>query len=34
MFEKIPTELQEKIIKQIRDRKGLKVDEMGVAKPA
>ncbi len=34
MFEKIPHELQEKITKQIRDRKGLKIDDMGVAKLA
>jgi len=31
-FEKLPEELQQKILKQIRDRKGLKLDEMGVAK--
>ncbi len=27
LFERLPTELQQKVIKQIRERKGLKVDE-------
>ena len=31
-YERLPAELQDKIIKQIRERKGLMVDEMGVAK--
>jgi len=30
-FEKLPYELQEKIINQIRQRKGLKVNEQGIA---
>lgn len=33
MFEKIPNELQQRVISQIRDRKGLKIDDMGIAKP-
>ncbi len=31
-YERLPSELQQKIIKQIRDRKGLGVDERGMAK--
>jgi len=31
-FERLPEEMQERVIKQIRERKGLTVDEMGVAK--
>ncbi len=34
MFEKLPEELQGKIIGQIKARKGLKSDDMGVAQPA
>ena len=30
MFEKLPNELQEKVIKQIRDRKGLTEAQVGV----
>ncbi|MBS3119484.1 elongation factor EF-2 [Candidatus Woesearchaeota archaeon] len=33
MFERIPMELQQKILKQIRERKGLRVDESGIALP-
>ncbi|MFP4524175.1 MAG: elongation factor EF-2 [Candidatus Woesearchaeota archaeon] len=33
-FEKLPEELQNKIISQIRERKGLKTDEDGIAQPA
>ncbi|RMF55153.1 elongation factor EF-2 [Candidatus Woesearchaeota archaeon] len=32
-FERLPFELQDKIVNQIRQRKGLKVDEMGQAVP-
>jgi elongation factor 2 len=32
MFEKLPTDLQPKIVGQIRERKGLKVGEDGVAR--
>jgi len=31
-FERLPDELQQKVIKQIRERKGLVVDDMGIAK--
>jgi hypothetical protein len=32
MFEKLPTDLQPKIVGQIRERKGIKVGEDGVAR--
>lgn len=34
IFEKVPHELQSKVLAQIRERKGLKVDDSGVAQPA
>ncbi len=33
-FERLPDELQQKVLAQIRERKGLKTDENGIAQPA